>query len=77
MKELGSQRVSLAAMVGVIALMGIVALSLPVDADSSRLSRAQSLLGLVVFIVLMWATSNVCLCLNPLSPYLILIYKIH
>ena len=60
MKVIASRNVSMMAMVAVIALMCAVTLSLPEDATSSRLSRVQSLLGLVVFLFMLWATSNVC-----------------
>lgn len=51
-------------LIAVLAIVGIVAFSLPTDASTSRLARAQSLLGLVVFLALLWVTSNVCLLLT-------------
>jgi len=53
-----STKGSLVAMVVVILIMGVVAFSLPVDASSSRKSRAQSLFRMVVFITLLWLTSH-------------------
>jgi CNT family concentrative nucleoside transporter len=58
MKVVASPKVSMGAMVAVIAVMAAITFALPEDATSTRLSRAQSLLGLVVFILVLWATSN-------------------
>lgn len=59
MSVVGNRKWSLVAMGIVLAIIIVVTFALPLNGSSTLLSRAQSLLGFVVFLFLLWLTSKV------------------